>query len=137
MVVETETKRDWEFLWLSRPRLNETGIFCGCRERDQSRLNKSCRDQDFFESLVNHCFKLPSWDRIFIPNAISKEEISYNKILIFYIVDEDSSNFLKRISSFINYAFSFSSRTSRKKWVFGEIYHISFTPLPPYPKDDI
>ena len=58
MVVETETHRDWEILWLSRPRLNETENFYGCRDRDQSRLNKSCRDRDFFESLVNH------WDAV-------------------------------------------------------------------------
>ena len=54
-VVETETHRDWEFLWLSRPRLIETGKFCGCRDRDQPRLNKSCRDRDFIESLADLC----------------------------------------------------------------------------------
>merc|ERR1711873_172315 len=53
VVVETETHRDWEFLWLSRPRLIETGSFCGCRDRDQPRLNKSCRDRDFIESLAD------------------------------------------------------------------------------------
>ena len=51
--VETETHRDWEILWLSRPRLIETGNFCGCRDRDQPRLNKSCRDRDFIESLAD------------------------------------------------------------------------------------
>ena len=30
VVVETETHRDWKILWLSRPRLIETGKFCGC-----------------------------------------------------------------------------------------------------------
>ena len=53
--VETETHRDWEILWLSRPRLIETGNFCGCRDRDQPRLNKSCRDRDFIESLADLC----------------------------------------------------------------------------------
>merc|ERR1712163_104553 len=38
VVVETETHRDWEILWLSRPRLIETGKFCGCRDQDSSRL---------------------------------------------------------------------------------------------------
>ena len=37
----TETHRDWEFLWLSRPRLIETGKFCDCRDRDSSRLGIS------------------------------------------------------------------------------------------------
>ena len=61
VVVETETHRDWEFLWLLRPRLIETGKFCGCRDRDSSRLGNSvvsrprlietgkfcgCRDRD-------------------------------------------------------------------------------------------
>ena len=41
VVVETETHRDWEFLWLLRPRLIETGKFCGCRDRDSSRLGIS------------------------------------------------------------------------------------------------
>ena len=41
VVVETETHRDWEFLWLLRPRLIETGKFCGCRDRDSSRLGNS------------------------------------------------------------------------------------------------
>ena len=40
---------------MSRPRLFETKKFGGCRDRDQLRLSKSCRDQDFIESLANHC----------------------------------------------------------------------------------
>ena len=59
VVVETETHRDWEILWLSRPRLIETGNFCGCRDRDQPRLNKSCRDRDFIESLADLCLEAP------------------------------------------------------------------------------
>ena len=57
LVVETETHRDWEILWLSRPRLIETGSFCGCRDRDQPKLNKSCRDRDFIESLTDLCIE--------------------------------------------------------------------------------
>ena len=30
--------RDWETLWLSRPRFIETRKFCGCRDRDSLRL---------------------------------------------------------------------------------------------------
>ena len=71
LVVETKTDRDWEILWLSRLRLNETGNFCGCRDRDQSRLTKSCRDRDFFESLVNHWILAQSriwcWGPLLIP----------------------------------------------------------------------
>ena len=40
---------------LSRPRLIETQEFGGCQYRDPSRLGKSCRDRDFFESLAIHC----------------------------------------------------------------------------------
>ena len=29
--------------------------FWGCRDRDQARLSKSCRDQDFLESLADPC----------------------------------------------------------------------------------
>ena len=36
--VETETYRDWEIYWISRPRLIETEKFLGCRDRDSSRL---------------------------------------------------------------------------------------------------
>ena len=36
--VETETYRDWEIYWISRPRLIETERFLGCRDRDSSRL---------------------------------------------------------------------------------------------------
>ena len=36
--VETETHRDWEICWMSRPRLIETEKFLGCRDRDSSRL---------------------------------------------------------------------------------------------------
>ena len=36
--VETETYRDLEIYWISRPRLNETERFLGCRDRDSSRL---------------------------------------------------------------------------------------------------
>ena len=39
---------------MSRPRLFETKKFGGCRDRDQPRLSKSCRDRDFIESLANH-----------------------------------------------------------------------------------
>ena len=36
--VETETHRDWQIYWMSRPRLIETEKFLGCRDRDSSRL---------------------------------------------------------------------------------------------------
>ena len=59
-VVETETHRDSDFLKLSRPRLIETQEYGGCRDRDPSRLGKSCRDRDFFESLAIHWFRTPN-----------------------------------------------------------------------------
>ena len=36
--VETETHRDWEICWMSRPRLIETWKLARCRDRDSSRL---------------------------------------------------------------------------------------------------
>jgi len=39
--LDTETHRDWEISWMSRPRLVKTEIFLGCRDRDSSRLGKS------------------------------------------------------------------------------------------------
>ena len=36
--VKTETHRDWEISWMSRPRLIETEIFLGCQDRDSSRV---------------------------------------------------------------------------------------------------
>ena len=39
--VQTETRRDWDISWMSRPRLIETEKFLGCRDRDSSRLGKS------------------------------------------------------------------------------------------------
>ena len=41
MDVETETHRDWENSWMSRPRLIETEKILGCRDRDQSRLGNA------------------------------------------------------------------------------------------------
>ena len=38
MDVETETHRDWDIYWMSRPRLLETKKFLGCRDRDSLRL---------------------------------------------------------------------------------------------------
>ena len=38
MDVKTETHRDWDICWMSRPRLIETKKFLGCRDRDSSRL---------------------------------------------------------------------------------------------------
>ena len=42
-----------QFSKLSRPRLFETMEISGCRDWDQARLVKSCRDRDFFESLAD------------------------------------------------------------------------------------
>ena len=53
--VETETHRDGEICWMSRPRLIETGKFAGCRDRDQSRLGQSCRYRDSIETLAQVC----------------------------------------------------------------------------------
>ena len=77
--VETETHRDWEILWLSRPRLIETGNFCGCRDRDQPRLNKSCRDRDFIESLADLWFPQLHEFSPFAP-LISKFSLFWPKI---------------------------------------------------------
>ena len=74
VVVETETNWDWEILWLSRQRLNETGNFCGCWGRDQSRLNKSCQDRDFIESLVNHWYQISVYP--LIAGRLSPQECS-------------------------------------------------------------
>ena len=53
--VETETLRGHKFWEMSRPRLCEAKKCEGCRDRDQPRLSKICRDRDFIESLANHC----------------------------------------------------------------------------------
>ena len=64
-VVETETSQDLKIFKLLRPRLIETEKFRGCRDRDWSRLDKSCRDWDFDESLAILCSITP-------PNASSE-----------------------------------------------------------------
>ena len=60
-VVKTDTHWDWKFWWMLRPRLIETkkidrcqewDSLSGCRDRDHSRLNKRCQDQDFIEVLL-------------------------------------------------------------------------------------
>ena len=55
--------RDWDF---SRPAIlkdveTETQTCEGCRDRDQPRLSKSCRDRDFFKSLANHWSAKAYW----------------------------------------------------------------------------
>ena len=51
--IETETHRDWEISWMSRPRLFESGKFNGCWDRDQSRLGKRCWYWDSIETLAD------------------------------------------------------------------------------------
>ena len=67
--IETETYRDFRILRMSRPRLNETQEFGGCRDRDSSRLKnledvetetdrdspKGVETETETESLATHC----------------------------------------------------------------------------------